>query len=114
MSNPLDPRDARTPDRSDENPADHAEAAQDTTGGEGAEVVHLDTVRAGRHPYPPTEQAAVPPTDGTVLEGNFVRVDQPGGERRDWLTDLEEKARTRRPIVPLWLRSRTEAIHTLR
>ncbi|WP_214412320.1 cell division protein FtsK, partial [Sphaerisporangium fuscum] len=42
------------------------------------------------------------------------RVDQPGGERRDWLTDLEEKARTRRPIVPLWLRSRTEAIHTLR
>ncbi|MEV4457344.1 cell division protein FtsK [Microbispora sp. NPDC049633] len=41
-------------------------------------------------------------------------MDQPGGERRDWLTELEERARTRRPIVPLWLRSRNDALDTLR
>ncbi|MFC6083706.1 P-loop NTPase family protein [Sphaerisporangium aureirubrum] len=116
MSNPLDPRDDHAPDRT----TDEIQTADDA-GGKDAEVVHLDTVRAGRHPYPPaadttahTGPATAPRADGPLLEGDVVRVDQPGGERRDWLTDLEEKARTRRPIVPLWLRSRTEAVHILR
>ncbi|MEO3807877.1 cell division protein FtsK [Sphaerisporangium sp. B11E5] len=116
MGNPLDPRDDRT-----EHPIDRTDAMEDTTGGKGADVVHLDAIRAGRHPYPSAADtiehagpAGPPPADGPVLQGNIVRVDQPGGERRDWLADLEEKARTRQPIVPLWLRSRAEAVHTLR
>jgi S-DNA-T family DNA segregation ATPase FtsK/SpoIIIE len=52
--------------------------------------------------------------DGGVLEGEVIRVDQPGEPGSDWLADLEEKARTRRRIVPLWLRSRTEALSTLK
>ncbi|WP_199565363.1 cell division protein FtsK [Spongiactinospora rosea] len=92
----------------------------DDPGGKGADIVHLDTARAGRHPYPrpdddpdpapPSGPAADPPT----LEGQVVRVDQPDKEPRDWRADLEAKARTRRPIVPLWLRSRAEAVETLR
>ncbi|MDF5751953.1 cell division protein FtsK [Spongiactinospora sp. TRM90649] len=73
---------------------------------QGAEIVHLDTVRAGRHPYPPTSPDAEP-------DGEVMRVDRAGGETRDWITDLAEKARTRRPIVPLWLRSRAEALSIL-
>ncbi|MFI0424589.1 cell division protein FtsK [Spongiactinospora sp. 9N601] len=61
-----------------------------------AEIVHLDKFRAGRHPYPP------------------IRVDLPGHDEHDWISDLEEKTRTRRPIVPLWLRSRAEALGILR
>lgn len=88
----------------------------------GAEVVHLDAARAGRHPYsqPASEpdQSATPPAatsaNTPVLEGEFVQVDQPGGPDSDWRAVLEEKARTPRPIVPLWLRSRAEAIQTLR
>lgn len=83
-----------------------------------ADVVHLDTFRAGRHPYPSagdrSDRADEPPIDGPVLEGTVLRVDQPGEANRDWRTDLEEKARTRRPIIPLWLRSRSEALETLR
>lgn len=84
--------------------------------GKGADIVHLDAARAGRHPYP---RASTVPTAGEgeaapTLEGRIVRVDQPGGERRDWLSELEERARNRRPIVPLWLRSRNDALDTLR
>ncbi|WP_329089340.1 cell division protein FtsK [Streptosporangium sp. NBC_01469] len=90
--------------------------------GPRAEVVSLDTARDRRHPYPPTDptdpagldSAAGAPGDGPVLEGEVVRVDRPGEVDRDWLADLEVKAKERRPIVPLWLRSRTEALSTLK
>ncbi|MEW9527292.1 cell division protein FtsK [Microbispora sp. NPDC049125] len=90
--------------------------------GRGADVVHLDTARAGRHPSPASTlpaadeaTTAMPATaDAPPLDGRIVRVDQPGAERRDWLSELEDKARSRRPIVPLWLRSRTDALATLR
>lgn len=85
-------------------------------------MVSLDTARDRRHPYPPTDptdptgldSAAGAPGDGPVLEGEVVRVDRPGEVDRDWLADLEVKAKERRPIVPLWLRSRTEALSTLK
>ncbi|MEU7990550.1 cell division protein FtsK [Streptosporangium canum] len=77
---------------------------------DGAEVVSLDTARERRHPYPPTTLEQ----DAPVLEGEVIRVDLPGGVDRDWRAELAEKSRTRRPIVPLWLRSRTEAIESLR
>jgi len=52
--------------------------------------------------------------DWPVLEGTAVRVDQPGGEHGDWLADLANRARERRPIIAPWLRSRREALATLR
>ncbi|MGJ6968918.1 cell division protein FtsK [Streptosporangium sp. G11] len=76
-----------------------------------AEVVSLDTARERRHPYPLTP--AAPDQDVPVLQGEVIRVDLPGGVDRDWRAELEEKNRTRRPVVPLWLRSRTEALDTL-
>ncbi|MGC5011385.1 cell division protein FtsK [Streptosporangium sp. DT93] len=79
-------------------------------GADGAEVVSLDTARERRHPYPPTP---APASNGPVLEGEVIRVDAPGEADRDWRAELEEKNRTRRPVVPLWLRSRREAIETL-
>lgn len=93
--------------------------------GKGADIVPISSARAGRAPSGtlpartdrPDEQAdetAPAPADGPPLEGRIVPVDQPGDDRRDWRTDLEAKARNRQPIVPLWLRSRAEAIETLR
>ncbi|GAT67818.1 cell division protein FtsK [Planomonospora sphaerica] len=64
-------------------------------------------------PFTPSAGSTAP-ADGPVLEGEVLRVDQPGDADRDWRAELEEKNRTRRPIVPLWLRSRTEAIETLK
>ncbi|MBG0814172.1 cell division protein FtsK [Planomonospora sp. ID82291] len=61
-----------------------------------------------------TPTALTGPADGPVLEGDIIRVDAPGEPERDWLADLAEKAKTRRRIVPLWLRSRNEAIATLK
>ncbi|MET9340290.1 cell division protein FtsK [Nonomuraea sp. NPDC003804] len=93
----------------------------DSSDGKDADIVHLDAARAGRHPYEPTadrpeeaDRTAATPADGPVLEGEIVRVDQPGPDRTDWRTDLEAKARARQPIVPLWLRSADEAIETLK
>ncbi|MFD8562138.1 FtsK/SpoIIIE domain-containing protein [Streptosporangium canum] len=96
-------------------PAD-ADTADD---GPRAEVVSLDTARDRRHPYPPTAPAETNPapdgsTGGPVLEGEVIRVDAPGEVDRDWLADLAVKAKDRRPIVPLWLRSRSEALSTLK
>ncbi len=76
----------------------------------GAQVVPIETARAGRHPYPPTGPA---PDAGEAIEGEIVRVDQPGGPDRDWRAELADKARARRPILPLWLHSRSEAVSTL-
>ncbi|MEU7985288.1 cell division protein FtsK [Streptosporangium canum] len=87
--------------------------------GPRAEVVSIDSARDRRHPYPPTVPAKTNPapdssTGGPVLEGEVVRVDSPGEADRDWRAELAEKSRTRRPIVPLWLRSRREALDTLK
>ncbi|GGS74210.1 cell division protein FtsK [Planobispora rosea] len=82
--------------------------------GPGAEVVSITAVRDRRHPYPSATPQQDAPADGSVLEGEVIRVDQPGEADRDWRTELAEKNRTRRPIVPLWLRSRAEAIETLK
>jgi S-DNA-T family DNA segregation ATPase FtsK/SpoIIIE len=110
------------PDRSDDIPEQPATPNED---GKGADIVNLNAARDRRHPNTPDESAGpdadrpadgppVSPPVGPVLEGEIVRVDQPGGERLDWLTNLENKARTRRPIVPLWLRSRGEAVATMK
>ena len=52
--------------------------------------------------------------DGPVLEGNVIRVDQPGHDRPDWLADLAARTRDRRPIIHPALRSRREALATAR
>ncbi|WP_053174816.1 hypothetical protein [Nonomuraea sp. SBT364] len=91
---------------------EHAEAGD----GKGADIVHLDTARAGRHPYRPDDpepSSPAPAADRPTLEGQVIRVDQPGKVDSDWRAELEAKVRTRRPVVPLWLRSRTEALQTL-
>ncbi|MER6950441.1 cell division protein FtsK [Nonomuraea sp. NPDC000554] len=87
--------------------------------GKDADIVHLDAARAGRQPQQPTPDRPDSddrPTDadGPVVEGEVVRVDRPGPTGDDWRTVLEAKARSRQPIVPLWLRSRAEAVETLR
>lgn len=87
--------------------------------GPGAQVVSIESARDRRHPYPPSPAVLAGPapdasTGGPVLEGEVIRVDQPGDADRDWRAELAEKNRTRRPIVPLWLRSRREAMETLK
>ena len=41
-------------------------------------------------PDPRTDTGPDIPPDGPVLEGNVVRVDQPGHDRPDWLADLAD------------------------
>ncbi|MEV4888758.1 cell division protein FtsK [Nonomuraea sp. NPDC055795] len=90
--------------------------------GRSAEIVPIESARAGRLPYGKlpnrADESADDRTplapDGPPLEGEVVRVDRPGTDHHDWRADLEAKARTRQPIVPLWLRSRAEAVETLR
>ncbi|MEV6984999.1 FtsK/SpoIIIE domain-containing protein [Sphaerisporangium sp. NPDC051017] len=90
----------------------------------GAEVVAFDTIRAGRQPQPPAIPAdqsdrsdrPAAPDGAEVIEfpdGETVRVDQDGGADRNWRAELADKAKARRPVVPLWLRSRGEALDTL-
>ena len=88
---------------------------------DGGQVVSLDAARAtrtgpGRHPGPgPAPRPGHPPdNDGPVLEGEVVRVDQPGPDRADWLADLAARTKDRRPIVHPALRSRREAAATVR
>jgi DNA segregation ATPase FtsK/SpoIIIE, S-DNA-T family len=75
----------------------------------GADVVHIDTARP-RQPAPSTDTVPVSDEDtlpmGVTRDG--VRVDQPGA------AELADKAKDRAPIVPTWLRSRAEALATLR
>ncbi|MEU7839257.1 hypothetical protein AB0B64_60340, partial [Nonomuraea sp. NPDC049129] len=87
-----------------------------TTDNKGADIVDLDAARSGRNvdrspsdPKPTKEDA-----DGPVIEGEILRVDRPGPARTDWRASLERKATSRQPLIPLWLRSRAEAIETLR
>ena len=80
-----------------------------------ADVTRLDTTHPAPVPATPADILATADTAAiTDTTAPPVRVDQPGGERGDWLADLAENARTRRPIVPPWLRSRREALATLR
>ncbi|MFD2355383.1 hypothetical protein ACFSTC_48140 [Nonomuraea ferruginea] len=104
-----DPENDGTPDRS-VRPDDPAPDDK------GAEIVDLDAARSGRNadrspsePKPTTDDA-----DGPVLEGEVLRVDRPGPARTDWRASLERKATSRQPLIPLWLRSRAEAIETVR
>ncbi|MGW6505114.1 cell division protein FtsK [Nonomuraea angiospora] len=111
------------PNQADDNgpdrPAQLDGPVSDWEDGKDAEIVHLDAARTGRHPQRSADRSEPDPVDepspaGPVLEGSVVRVDQPGDSDRDWRADLAEKSRTRRPIIPLWLRSRREAIETLK
>ncbi|WP_182883270.1 FtsK/SpoIIIE domain-containing protein [Microbispora sp. H10949] len=80
--------------------------------GKGADVVHLDT---RRQLTPATPPADAEEGDGPVLDGTIVQVDrQVSHAGEDWLAELAGKARERRPIVPGWLRSRSEATSTLK
>ena len=93
-------------------------------GEDGGQVVSLDAARAA-HPGPagppgtdtppaPDGPGIPPETGGPVLEGEVVRVDQPGPDRADWLADLAARTRDRRPIIHPALRSRAEAAATAR
>ncbi|TDE33891.1 cell division protein FtsK [Nonomuraea mesophila] len=103
--------DDKDPDRS---------ATPDQENGKDADIVHLDAARAGRQPQNPADRPeqdnedSPASADGPVLEGAVVRVDQPGPTAADWRTALEAKTRSRQPIVPLWLRSRSEAVETIK
>ncbi|MFG3442849.1 cell division protein FtsK [Nonomuraea sp. NPDC047897] len=118
---PFNPTDQPEPTTSDDTAATAPEPAAEADDGKDADIVHLDAARAGRHPYAPAKRpdddpeptSPAPAADSTILEGQVVRVDQPGKEDRDWRAELEAKMRTRRPVVPLWLRSRAEALQTL-
>ena len=106
---------------------EHPRARED----QGAHVVSLDAAREAAPPRPgragdggpggPPPPAPPVPADGPdddasadvpVLEGEVVRVDRPGDDRGDWLADLADRARQRRPVVHPALRSRQEALAT--
>ena len=86
----------RTPGRAPERP--RPRPAPDATPGTGPD------------PRPDTG----PDDDGPVLEGEVIRVDQPGPDRADWLADLAARTKDRRPIIHPALRSRAEAAATAR
>ncbi|MEV1170725.1 cell division protein FtsK [Nonomuraea sp. NPDC049784] len=105
-----DPNEDRAPDRS-------GEPTSDRQDDKGADIVDLDAARSGRNTdrsQPEPKKPAQNDADGPVLEGEIIRVDQPGPARTDWRASLERKATSRQPLIPLWLRSRAEAIETLR
>lgn len=82
----------------------------------GAQVVSLDAARAA-HPAPGADTGPAEDPDSSavpILDGDVVRVDQPGGEPGDWLADLATRTRERRPIIHPALRSRREALATAR
>ena len=84
---------------------------------DGGQVVSLEAARA-THTDPDTPPGTgpdIPPdNDGQVLEGEVIRVDQPGPDRADWLADLAARTKDRRPIIHPALRSRREAVATAR
>ena len=91
---------------------------------DGGQVVSLEAARAahigpdtppatGPGPAPASEPGE-PGTPGPVLEGEVIRVDQPGSGPTDWLANLANQVRERRPIIHPALRSRREAVATVR
>jgi S-DNA-T family DNA segregation ATPase FtsK/SpoIIIE len=81
---------------------------QDT--GPDAEVVDLDAARAAR-PGPGADDHPLPPLAGEdITAPPVVPVDQPDAPGpRDWLADMHAAHAARRPVVPMLLRSKTEA-----
>ncbi|MEV4474690.1 FtsK/SpoIIIE domain-containing protein [Nonomuraea sp. NPDC049504] len=67
----------------------------------------------GATPPTPAEQHEAA-EDGQVLEGEVVLVDQPHTpEPVDYLAELAARRQERAPLVPLWLRSRADALQVL-
>ncbi|NRQ39498.1 cell division protein FtsK [Nonomuraea sp. NN258] len=95
-----------------------SEPTPDRPDDKGADIVDLNAARSGRTGNRPDadrpETNADAPADGPVLEGEIVRVDRPGPEHKDWRASLEQKVSSRQPLIPLWLRSRSDALDTLR
>jgi DNA segregation ATPase FtsK/SpoIIIE, S-DNA-T family len=88
-------------------------------GTEDARVVPLNVPRPRPAPDGTPDTGPDPRTDtrpdnGPVLEGEVIRVDQPGPDRADWLADLAARTKDRRPIIHPALRSRREALATAR
>jgi S-DNA-T family DNA segregation ATPase FtsK/SpoIIIE len=97
-------------------PEEHEMTTPDTPNtpgpGHDAEVVSLDAARENRAATP--VPGADPTPDGPVLQGEVVRVDQPGGPAGDWLADLMTRSRERRPVIHPAFRSRRELLATLK
>jgi S-DNA-T family DNA segregation ATPase FtsK/SpoIIIE len=88
-------------------------------GTEDARVVPLNVPRPRPAPDGTPDTGPDPRTDtgpdnGPVLEGEVIRVDQPGPDRADWLADLAARTKDRRPIIHPALRSRRGALATAR
>ena len=92
---------------------------------DGGQVVSLEATRAahigpdtppatGPGPAPASEPGEPGTPGGPVLEGEVIRVDQPGSDPTDWLANLGNQVRERRPIIHPALRSRHEAVATVR
>ena len=85
--------------------------------GDGGQVLSFGAARAPR-PAPDTMPGTGPDTwpdaaaDIPVLDGEVIRVDQPGDDRPGWLADLAARTRERRPVIHPALRSRAEAAAT--
>ncbi|MGW8528475.1 MULTISPECIES: cell division protein FtsK [Nocardiopsidaceae] len=104
----------------------------DRTAEETGQVLNFPTVIGTAAPRPRTEDPApapteveveyVEPTDVEVLDedtdtGPARRVDtqvEQWADQSQWLARVAEGSRTTQPIVPLWLRDRTEAEQVLR
>ncbi|PRX99655.1 cell division protein FtsK [Allonocardiopsis opalescens] len=87
----------------------------DGTDQRDARVVSLDRARdrdRRQHATPdaPDEPTGADQSDGD--EATRLLVDQAEPERGDWLAELAERNRRRRPILPGWLKSRQEAAET--
>lgn len=64
---------------------------------------------ADDHVVLPTTPEAEAASDDTSASP-VVLVDQPSPVDHDWLAEIEERTKNRLPIVPVWLRSRAEAL----
>ena len=88
---------------------------------EDARVVPINIPRPRRAPDtapgdtgPGHRRPDAGPDDAPVLEGDIVRVDRPGPDGADWLADLAARTQDRRAIIHPALRSRREALATVR
>ncbi|MFG1976445.1 cell division protein FtsK [Nonomuraea fuscirosea] len=97
------------PDDPNHDPENDRSARPDNTtpDDKDADIFDLDAARSVRNP----DRSQ---TEPEALEGEIIRVDRPAPARSDWRASLERKATSRQPLIPLWLRSRAEAIETVR
>jgi len=91
--------------------------------GDGGQVLSFGAARAphpppgtpgGTGPAAPADTGPDAAADIPVLDGEVIRVDQPGGDRADWLADLAARTRDRRPVIHPALRTRAEGLATAR